>query len=448
MKELNPVLDGDQGPIIRFTLNDVSGARDMSTAAVEVYIEDNNRNLLGIRPGVIVSKTDATLKGKVDVLLKGKETDWDGLGKDIVLVPKIYYAQAMDGVTPATNLLLNPSFDTDTNADGIPDSWGLQGTKTATWSIGTDDPAPPVISVARLLTKHATTSEPDYIQQALTPTVAAGDVFSVGCWHRSSGGAGEAQNDNHAIFFRLGSNSNSFVRFRVGENDWYFSIGSVTADQAYSSAVMGILAGGTTLSNRFDDAFAFMGRWAAFLGERKRLPVKPVGRPPKSTNILAGFGGFEQDTNADGLADAFSNQASGVVFSIEKNPANVYEGLASQKCILTNQSGKLIRIIARGKFRNLETWQLSVKQKTVGALTSGGGTGGFSLGLSSAPFDGMAQSATFGLLADTSGAFVTRSVSIGLTADRNELYCDINLNGYTGTMYLDDLQLVRTVAAP
>jgi len=442
VRRLPPVWDGDQGPIMRFPVRDGANLRDLATATVEVYIENaQDGTRIGMRPGYIVG-TKAS--GAVDVMLKGAETDWGGLGAEIVLIPRFYYAQTMAAAgAPATNLLANASFDTDGNADGVADSWSLQGAKTATWAVGTDDPAPPVIYGAYQAVTHAALTDPDYIQQVLAPTLAPGDVLSVGCWHRSYGGAGEAASNGHALFFHLGATANSYAQLRVGDNDWYFTIGSVTADAAYVAATMGIDLRGTTLSNRLDEAFAFVGRWYVFHGERKTLPVRASVAVSKNSNQIAGVGGFEQDSVGAGFPDAWSNQAPGVTFSIEKAPANVSEGRAALKVVLTNQSANRIRLIWPGKYLAGETWRVAVASKTSGALTPGGGTGGYAVQLATERFDGPVQTSTLAALPTNAAAYADTTADLALTADRNRLIVDVYLNGETGTAWLDNVRLFR-----
>lgn len=441
MREFDPIWDGAQGPIFRFSVRDVAGVRDMATAAVELYVEDDDGNPLGMRPGVVISPK---VNGEVNVMLKGSETDFAGLGDRLVLVPKFYYATSLAGL-PATNLLANPSFDaaTGTPPARLPDGWTLVGARTATWDNYANDPAPPAIFGTFQLVKHATVSEPDYIQQVLSLSAAAGDVLSVGCWHRCHSGAGEAANDDHALKFHLGLNADTIQRLRVGSNDWYFTVGSVVADTTFSAATVAIDLRGTTMSNRLDEAFAFLGTWRTFFGERKRIQVKPRSRPVKSTNQIAKVGGFEKDSNADGFPDTWSNQAAGVTFSMEKIPANVAEGSSSLKAVLTDETNNLIRLVWRDKYLAGETWRARVKVKTSGALSGGSGTGGYSIALQTAPFDGVDQLAST-TLGTSLGSFTDHEVTLALTADRSELWITINLNGQTGTLWLDDVRLDRT----
>jgi hypothetical protein len=449
MRDLAGIRDGEQGAVRRFTVKDTNGLpRDFSSAACEVYVEDDSHNLLAVRPGVIVGVKSA---GQVDVFLRGAESDWDGLGKRLVYVPKLYYAAKLDK-TPAVQLLTNPSFDaaTGTSPARLPDSWTLVGARTATWDNHRNDAIPPAIYATGTIQTvlHAGVVDPDYLQQTGALAFVAGDYLSWGIWCRHSGGAGEAANDTHAMLGKMGANANTVTRFRIGDQDWYYVTGEVRATQNESAWTVAIDHRGTTLLNRIDEATAFSGRFQVFYGERKRVQVHERARAPKTANQIAGYGGFETDSNGDGIADAWGSLGTGGTFTLEKNLANVAEGLASQKIVLSDQSARSLRLIWRMKVKNGETWRFRLKEKTAAALSGGVGTGGFTIGLSTEACDGALQSATTALTADTAGAYADHSVSLAVTANRNALVLDINLNGKTGSLFLDDARLDRTVAAP
>ncbi len=441
-RELAPIWEGAH-PVYRFRIRDGLGWRDMASAAVEVYIEDADTGAsLGMRPGVIISpKVD----GYVDIVLRGKETDFGGLGGRIALIPRIYYATGLDG-TPAANLLLNPSFDTDSVAPtGIADNWSLIGAQTAVWAVYANDSAPPSIFGNFQLVGHPSTSDPDYIQQSFSgQSIAVGDQYSSGVWHRTDG-IGGTLGDTHAIFFRTGANANSIVRFKVGSNDWYFSTGTLVSPTAETTCAMGLDGRGTTLSNRYDDAFFFKGTWAKFFGERLIVPVKRHPRAPKTSNQIAGIGGFEQDSNVDGVADGWSKQGAGGTFTIEKTALNVAEGTASQKVVLTDQSSIYLIARPRRKYVVGEQWNASVKLKTNGALTVGVGTGGFKITLGTEAFEAAPQQSAAAIFGTNQPTFTTYTATLTIaTVDRSQLAVTLWLNGVTGTIWLDDVRLWKT----
>ena len=106
MIDLVSMDDGISGPIYRFTCKDAGVVIDQSSCAVEAWVYDEAGTLLTRRVCLPVSPKST---GQVDLMLLGRESDWDGLGKTLVVKPKIWAAVAPGG-TAATNLLLNPSF--------------------------------------------------------------------------------------------------------------------------------------------------------------------------------------------------------------------------------------------------------------------------------------------------------------------------------------------------
>ena len=84
MIEIPAMWDGDQYPVRRFTLMDGGVVRDTTTCAVVFKVEDESGNLLGTRPGVLVSPKSV---GQVDLYLKGRATDFSGAGKVVVCAP-------------------------------------------------------------------------------------------------------------------------------------------------------------------------------------------------------------------------------------------------------------------------------------------------------------------------------------------------------------------------
>lgn len=446
MRIADPVWDGDQGPIFERVIVDAGAPRDFATAAVEMYIEDEDGLFIARRPCVIQTPKSA---GKLRVFWRGLETDWDGGGKTLILKPRFYYATALDG-TPATNLLVNPSLDAATGASParLPDSWTLVGARTATWDNFATDAAPPSIFGTVQAVSHAGLSDPDYIQQTLAVSLGAGDTLSVGCWHRLDGlasqASGSAKNNTHALFFHCGAQGNSFVQFEIGTQGWYFVTGSVVTPTVETTCVMGIDGRGTTSSNRYDEAFCFKGKWRAFFGEKIMMEVKQRSRVPKTGgNLVAGVGSFEQDSNGDGFPDGYARSDPTNVYSIEKNAANVAHDLASLKVVLNDATARLISTTKRGRYLSGETWKVSVKSKTSGALGSGAGSGGFSIGLRSDYFDNTPPQSAATNLGTNDAAFTTYSAQMTLTADHSLLILEIKLNGKTGTMWLDDLQLTR-----
>jgi len=442
MIDLVSMDDGISGPIYRFTCKDAGVVIDQSSCAVEAWVYDEAGTLLTRRVCLPVSPKST---GQVDLMLLGRESDWDGLGKTLVVKPKIWAAVAPGG-TAATNLLLNPSFDTDADVDGVADSWSLQGAKTATWAVVSDDPYPPVVFGSAQRTFHAALGQADFIQQSPSVTLNVGDILSVGCWHRCTGTPGAAENDSHAIFFRRNGGTNGIARFRVTEKDWYFVRGALVVDSAQSSAVVGVDLRGTTLDNRLDDAFAFVGEWWSVPTEARRIRIKPRNRPSKNSNQIAEYGSFEQDSNADGLADGWSKANAGTAtLAIEKLTTDVYVGAASQKLTLAALSGKRLEFIHRGKFKAGDVWRASVRVKTNGALTGSPSAGQWAIQLATDPFceDAAPVTGTAVDFGTNLATFTLYQASVTIGAETNSLHLSIWINGVTGTAWIDDCQIYR-----
>jgi hypothetical protein len=446
MRNLTPTWDGDEGPVYQFRIRNGSSALDTSIAAVEFYIYDQYGTFVARRAGLPMSPKSS---GVVNLMLLGRETDWDGAGRTLILKPKVYAAVNSDGL-PSSNLLINPSFDTASGSlpARIATGWNLGGARTAIWDSYANDAFPPTIFGNFQLVNHPTISDPDYIQQGPSVSLAAGDRLSVGCWHRfhapeGTQVAGGVKNDNHGIFFRCGSQQNSHVQFEIVTSDWYFASGSVVTPTAETVAVMGIDGRGTTGSNRYDEAFCFVGEWLTPTIEPMRIVVKPRSRVVKTENQVAGIGGFEQDSNGDGLADSWAKYGSVNTFSMERNPQNVSEGFSSQKVVLNNASVDNIFISRRGRFQWGETWEASVMVKTNGPLSGSGGGSGFGIQLQTQYFDGGPPILDSKLFDPDLPAFTKFSTLITMPEDRKELLILIFLCGYTGTAWIDDVQLKR-----
>lgn len=447
-RPLREIWNGEQGPVYRFRLRDGAGVRDMATAAVEFYIEDQDGASYGMRPGVIAG---ARADGTVDLQLRGRESDWPSTPKDLFVIPKLYYATAPDG-TPAVNALLNPSFDTasGTNPTRIATSWSQSGSG-GVFDNYANDPAPSVIYGAGTF-QLVNNPTGNYLFQNVAATPSIGDIWSFGCWVRGSAISGSQDDFNSIAMSGIGGTQEDIVvRLPVGEFDWRFLRGELVMMQSsHTTMRMSLFAESPhTGSWRFDEAFMFAGRWAVFYADAMRIPVKSRSRIPKASNQLKGIGSFEVDSNADGVSDAWTKLGSGGTFSIEKNPAHVSEGAASQKAVLTDQSEVSLRHVFRGRFRPGDTWRASVMVKTNGALTIGSGTGGFNIVLQTQYFEASPVSSVATNFGTNLATFTEHSTSLAITgAERSELMVDIGLGGVTGTVWIDDVKLERTVEGP
>jgi hypothetical protein len=208
---------------------------------------------------------------------------------------------------------------------------------------------------------------------------------------------------------------------------------------------------------RFDDAFLFKGTWASFAGEVFRLPVRARSRPSKTNftneNFIAGLGGFEVDTNADGVADGWSKTGATNTYAIERDPDHLNLGISptgtgAEKVTLNAATTDRLRLLLRGHFKAGETWRFQVYYKNSGALSGSPANGDFGIVLHTEQFDGVYEESSLAgaNFATTSIAtYASKFRTLALTADHSVLVCDINLKTATGgTLWLDDALLWRT----
>jgi len=447
--ELVGVHDGDQGPFYGFEVWDQGVLRDMSSAAIEFKIEDQDGNALATRPGIIV---DPKSLGQVQLLFKGRETDWDGLGagNGIVVKPKAYYATAPDG-SPAVNALANPSFDTDTTpADGIADGWAVLPATTGAYAVSSDDPAPPAIFRSFQAVTPAAGTATEYLYQDTAPGggIVVGDRWSAGVWYRGDRVTGAAA-DGHALILEFntgGTAESALTRLPVGTASWGFAMASLIAGQAGNTKARHKLAlYNTNLgARRFDDAFLFKGYWRVRHLPPITIPVPGRKRVPKTSNQVQGFGSFEQDSDGDGLGDGFTKLGNSNTYSLSFDPARFAQGYASQKVVLANPAAERIFFRKHLRYKNGDVWAASIKVMTLGALAGAGGGFGFGVTIRGDLFDGgPTQEIATTAFGTNLAVFTTYTAQIALLADRDVLVVELNLSGYTGTAWLDDVKLWR-----
>jgi hypothetical protein len=432
----------------------------MSSAAVAFYIETADGAAVATRPGYVISpKSD----GYVDVMMRGIETDWDGAGKErdpLYVIPMIYYAQAPDR-TPAVNLLTNPSFDTYTGGTGVADGWTQSGTLgTMVFDVGEDDPAPPTIfgKRQRVFESIGGTSNA-FITQAPSFSLVPGDSLSGGVWVRVHANAGASMaGTEHYLRVNGGRPEVATTFFPTVASDWAFVRATSKLANSYGTAPLNLVSfDAKGYEVRYDDAFLFKGTWASFAGEVFRLPVRARSRPSKTNfvteNFIAGRGGFEVDTNADGVADGWSKTGATNTYAIERDPDHLNLGISptgtgAEKVTLNAATTDRLRLLLRGHFKAGETWRFQVYYKNSGALSGSPANGDFGIVLHTEQFDGVYEESSLAgaNFATTSIAtYASKFRTLALTADHSVLVCDINLKTATGgTLWLDDALLWRT----
>ena len=452
MRALHPIYDGDQGPGYRFHL-DLGSGFDLTNAAVVCYLTDSAGTNIASRPGVIYgAKSDRY----VDILMRGKETDWDGAGKELFLIPRVYKAMASDR-TAATNLLVNPSFDTGVGT--VADSWTQGGTLSdMLYELKQDDPAPPVI-FGKAQRSYATVggATTAFLSQAPSVTLVPGDVVSGGVWYRAKvDTGGSVAGAEHYVQVHTGAELVQ-TAFPAADSDWTFVTATAPIATAASASAFKLAnSDAKGYEIRYDDAFLFNGKWSVYHTDTYSLRVTPRPRPSKTNfttaNFIKGRGGFEQDSNADGIADGWSKTGS-LTYAMERDPDHLNlavdaTGSGAQKVTVAASATDNLRLLYRGHFKDGETWTFKAYYKNSGVLTGSPAAGAFGLVLHTEEFDGAYETSTLGVAdfaLSSTAAYTAVSAPVTLTADHSVLVLDINLKTATGgDLWLDDALLRRT----
>lgn len=441
IKFLPEFYDGATLPVLRFKLQDAGGARSTLGLVVNFYFVSNGQ-LIARRPGKLVSPQTG---GLVDVYIRGRELDWDGAGKKITVYPRVFAPVGADG-SIVSNLLLDPSFESDGNADGVADNWSLTAGSSAAYSlISSGEPLFSIFGGSQQVVRGGAGT--DSLTQVVATSLVAGDLVTAGVWVRMDDVTGTADG-NEGLILAFDGAGETVVQpsFGLGSGDWRFISTGVVATSAHSQATVTLATKGPhTGTWQFDEAALFKGEYGQLSAEPFLLPVRPRMRPSKTgANLLAGIGSFEQDSNADGVADGWTKNGSGNTFSLDATPANVQDKKKSKKVVLANASTSSLSVLRRGHFKSGETWQASVRYKNGGALTGAPASGAFALQLRVAPFDDQSKTAgNTDITTANTAAFTTITVTKTLTADVDRLEVLLQLNSVTGTAWFDNVQLTR-----
>lgn len=334
------------------------------------------------------------------------------------------------------------------------------GFGSGVYSVGYDDPAPPSIfgNRQRLYHASAAANQVSFLIQTPNVTLSPGDRFSYGIWRRAKRDAGANILVGGGFYLRVNDGVDaSQITFPDLDVDWTFERQTLIASVAHTKFSY-ILAcyDAIGFENRFDEAFAFRGEWLNIPIEPRQVSVRPRRRPSKQPNanfelLIKGWGGFEEDSNGDGVCDGWAKIGTGGTFSLDRDPANLNLGIepsgrGAQKIVLSGQSGLYLTCILRGKFISGEEYRLQMYYKNAGALTGSPAAGDFGLQLSTEDFDGLYETtstsgANFPVTSATS--YITRFRELTLAQDHDSLVVRIFLNGVTGTIWLDDAYLWR-----
>ena len=445
MKDLPLIWDGDTSPVIRLKLMDGGAIRDTTGLVVRYDVFDPDllplsTALVATIPGGLVSPKSG---GLVDIYLRGRESDWDGVGKTLLCFPRILAPFAPNDAL-AAQLLLNGSLDATTG--GFADSW----VKAASIAVYTAPVAgaEPLAQIFGTVQQAVTASAAgaDYFEQAVTSAGVAGDVYTLGVWYRVNQ-VGGAKDNSNAISIRTDSTptDDALSQMEVGSGYWRFLSVATTLSVSHAALTPRIVLTAHAGTWQFDETYFFKGGYRQISAEPFRLIVNPRVRTAKTGgNLIAGVGSFQQDSNSDGVADAWTKAGSGNTFTVNQDPAHVSFGSKSQKVVLSNASGTSLTLRKRGHFKSGETWRATVKYKNAGALTGAPAPGDFALKIQAGLYDSQAPATVTTDFAVTSQAtFATVTASIVLTADVDRLEIVLNLNTVAGTAYFDDAQLTR-----
>lgn len=454
VRELNPVWDGDQGPIIRFEAAGVdASAFDTSTMAISVQIGTEADGLIATVPGILVA---AKASGKIDVLLPARPFDADGAGTRFILKPTVYLAVAPGG-GPATNLLANSSFDTYTGGTGVADSWVQGGTLgPMVYDVRDNDPAPSSIFGKCQRAYVTTAGSTAYLNQQLSVTINAGDSYSGGLWTRAKLDAGASITNylsGGGYFIRLNDGVDSTYNYLIqGDRDWTHE--RITNIATVNHTLMGFqFANYDALGYdiRLDDAMFFKGKWRTVNVPPVRHRSNPRVPAYKGTSLSSGncwfpFGVFV-DSNGDGFPDGWANLAPGVTFALSQNPSDIMVNNpvlpSAFKITLSGATGQKIRFIKRGKIVANKSYSVTVYYKLNAGATGSPAAGVFGPTLSTLPFDGPVQAtSTAGanfVVGNTSYAARTRTLVP--TNNYNALMCEIALDSVTGVLWIGHVLL-------
>lgn len=439
MNAIQEIWDGDTYPVIEFELKSETGPRNTTDLAVWFDIKKDGV-FLARRPGTLASPKSS---GIVEYFLRGAETDWGGSGANLTIYPYVLVPVAMDGGS-ANSILTNPSFDTfgGTTPTQLATSWTVAGTQTGSvYTVANTGSKPPAISGNYQSIVRPTVSGFDQFRQVNTgQSGVAGDHVTFGVWVRGESITG-TQNNQNAIRLIFSDNSvdNVTTQMPVGSFDWTFLTVSRKISSAQTSIDSRIVTHGNSGTWQFDEACTFFGSYIRLDIEPRRIKVLPRMRVPRTSNQLQGIGGFERDSNGDGLPDGWMHGATFTpTLSLEKDPLHVSEGTRSLKAVCTGGAG-FLKVARRGRWLAGEVYRAKVKAKTSGTLT---GTAP-SFQMNTGAFDSGQVFGTTGTMGQTLATFTEHTADVTLTADCSLLELQIDLGGVTGTLWLDDIQVFK-----
>lgn len=430
--------DGDTYPTLEFPLSSGDAPRDSSNMAVWFDIYKDGAFLVR-RPGKVLSPKS---NGRIDCFFRGWETDWAGSGATLVAYPVIMAPFTSSDIT-ADTVLLNGSFDDfgGSTPTQLATNWTMVGTQASSvYTVTNTGPKPASIygnyqSIYRPLADGS-----DQLRQvAASLNVRAGDFVTFGCWVRGEAISNTSANNALKLIFLDNSIDNTITTIPAGSYDWTFLTVEKRLSANQTSIDSRITTHVATGTWQFDDAATFIGRYRKLQGEPRKIVVHRRVRPSRTLNQIP-YGGFEHDSDGNGMADGFMKVGSGFTLSMEQDPINVRSGLKSQKVVCSGGTGvQRIHTEIRGQFHAGDTYQPSVWVKTSGALTGSAPT----ITLKTGPFDGTATVGTPTSIGQSLASFTQFTAPTVLASNCNQMRMEISFSGASGTLWLDDAELKK-----
>lgn len=456
--------DGDNYPVLRIPMidEDTDGTpvpRDLTNAAVEFQILDENGAVIVTRPGrILTPKSD----GFVECFFAGRETDFSGSGGARFLVP-VLWIPTKDGL-PATNLLSNSGFDTysGTTPTRFADDWSLVGAQTSEqFDCQATGPKPPIVFEGGYYQEVAAGATPaTYLEQQYvpSPSIGAGAYVSFGCWVRSSiqGYDPQVASDDWSIGMAFtNAADDTYTQCAAPESNWRFVRVErrLENDTSILKARLRYLGQPNAIA-RYDDSCMFVGRYGKLYAETQRIRVLPRVRPLKTVDMLAGYGGFEADSNTDDIPDGWIVSAAGthdasgyhvgsVTYKIDDSDLGdeeLYSGEKSLRISGTGGAGQMLVHIEPGNFPTGDTWRFSAMIKSDAVTTPG------AMQIVAVPWQdtGIQQQTAETAMPGASLDWTEYHVDLSLTGTVDSIECRFALNAMvSATYWIDEVKLYR-----
>ena len=443
MKNVLEMWDGDTYPILQFQLADGPNIRDTTNTAAWFDVWKGG-SYLTRRPGKL---TDPKSSGTVECFFRGSETDWAGQGAALTVYPIVLVPHAGNGLL-ADTVLSNASFDAfgGTSPTQLAQFWQIVGSQTvAVYEVRSNGPKPAAIfGNFQSIYRSAIGGTDQYRQLVTGQHAKAGDYVTFGVWIRAEATVQLTNAPRMVLAFADNASDNTVMNLPLGTYDWTFLYIEHQLQHDQTSLDFRVQTAGSTGTWQLDEACGFIGRYRTVRAEPIRVNVKSRLRSVRTSNQIAGYGSFERDSDGDGLPDGWMKGGAAFtpVLSLDQDPANVaITGRTSLKLVGSGMIGSAqqLKTEIRGAFKSGDVWRGSIQAKTLGSLSGTLPT----IRVATGPFDSVASSGTATSIGQTLNSFTTYTTDCTLASDCNQIRYEINLSGFTGTLWLDDAQLKK-----